>query len=128
MNSRMLTPQQFAEVANLLHTLTAPATHTPTPAIAPGDVVQIRPTADAAFGGMLAQICQVRPYELRGFLLRPHRGGCREAWLRLKPTDVDRIGSAPASDVADFARRCEDRGPHCTALLRRLTHLEDDQE
>jgi hypothetical protein len=93
--------------------------------IRPGDIVQIRPFASPVFGGMLAAITQAAPYELRGYLLRPHRGGCRDAWLRLKHCEVERIGRAfwPA-DATGFATRCEDRGaPRCAQLLRRRAAL-----
>lgn len=80
--------------------------------LAAGDVAQIRPFADTAFGGMLVQICQAGPYELRGFLLRPHRGGCREAWLRLKHCQLERIGRTYWPDP-EFARRCSWREPGC---------------
>ena len=86
-----------------------PAAH----AIAAGDVVQLAPLADAKFGGMLAVICQTGPAQLRGFLLRPHRGGCREAWLTLTHTDVIRIGTTRWPDLPPFARRCEAAGPLC---------------
>jgi hypothetical protein len=94
----------------------APPTDEPAPDIAAGDVVQIRPFADHAFGGMLAMVMKAEPYQLRGYLLRPHRGGCREAWLRLHYCDVERIGRSfwPA-DSTDFARRCDTRGPDCAA-------------
>jgi hypothetical protein len=80
--------------------------------LAAGDVAQIRPFADEAFGGMLVQITATTPYELRGFLLRPHRGGCREAWLRLKPCQLERIGRVYWPDP-EFARRCAWNAPAC---------------
>jgi len=76
------------------------------PPIAAGDVVQIHPRADRGFGGMLIWVCQVIPNELRGFLLRPHRGGCREAWVRFELADVERIGPICWPDP-EFARRCD---------------------
>jgi hypothetical protein len=84
------------------------------PELSPGDVAQIRPFADSTFGGMLAVITKAEPYELRGYLLRPHRGGCRQAWLRLKHCELTRVGRAvwPA-DKTDFALRCEGQGPKC---------------
>jgi len=81
----------------------------------PGDVAQIRPYACKAFGGMLVVITRAEPYELRGSLLRPHRGGCREAWLSLKHCELERVGRPHWPDRnSDFATRCEDQaGPHC---------------
>ena len=74
--------------------------------------MQLHPLADSTFGGMLALITQAGPHQLRGFLLRPHRGGCREAWLRLPPTAVERIGPARWPNPP-FARRCEFAGGFC---------------
>lgn len=84
------------------------------PDIRPGNVAQIHPFADTTFGGILAVITRAEPYELRGYLLRPHRGGCREAWLRLKHCELERVGRAiwPAN-ATDFALRCEGTGPKC---------------
>jgi len=79
----------------------------------PGDVVQLRPHACRTFGGMLAVVCQASPYELRGFLLTPHRGGCRDAWLRWRAGDLDLIGRTTWPDP-EFAHRCPDRGPNCS--------------
>ena len=107
----MLTPEE----ARVLRSLLARAEilpDCPPPPIAVGDVVQIQPLADRAFGGMLLQVCQTLDYELRGFLLRPHRGGCRQAWLRLKPPEVERIGRVCWPDP-EFARRCEWLTPAC---------------
>jgi hypothetical protein len=58
-------------------------------------------------------------YELRAYLLRPHRGACPEAWLRLKHCEVERVGRTlwPATE-AEFARRCEDLQP-CPYRLKR---------
>lgn len=94
--------------------------------IGAGDVVQIRPFADQTFGGMLLVVTKASAYELRGYLLRPHRGGCREAWMRLKHCEVERIGRGcwPAAE-APFAARCEDGGnPRCARLRRELAALQ----
>jgi hypothetical protein len=85
------------------------------PDLSRGDIAQIRPFANPNFGGMLTLITKVEPYELRGYLLRPHRGGCRDAWLRLKHCELQRVGRLTwPADNSDFALRCEDRGPQCT--------------
>jgi hypothetical protein len=80
--------------------------------LAAGDIAQIRPLADATFGGMLFQVATAGPYELRGFLLRPHRGGCRDAWIRLKHCQLERIGRTWWPDP-EFARRCAWNAPTC---------------
>jgi hypothetical protein len=56
------------------------------------NIAHIRPLASPTFGGMPAAIAQAEPYERRGYLLRPHRGACREAWLNLKHCEVQRAG------------------------------------
>jgi len=127
MSTNVLTiPEAHALRAILRRELSpAPPTSSADAAIGAGDVVQIRPFADQTFGGMLAVITQAAPYELRGYLLRPHRGGCRDAWLKLKHCEVERIGRGfwPA-DAAQFATRCEDRGaPRCAQLLRQRAAL-----
>ena len=111
----MLSGMLTSEEARVLRNLLARAEVIPSPALPfmPGDIVQIQPLADQTFGGMLVEVCQASPYELRGFLLRPHRGGCRQAWLRLKPVEVERIGRTYWPDP-EFARRCEWKTPACT--------------
>jgi hypothetical protein len=104
----------------------APPTSSAEADIDAGDVVQIRPFADQTFGGMLLVVTKAGPYELRGYLLRPHRGGCREAWMRLKHCEVERIGRGlwPSAE-APFAARCEDGGnPRCARLRRELAALQ----
>jgi hypothetical protein len=113
----MLTAIETQVLRSLLARATEqPATTAPeeAPDLSPGDIAQIRPFADREFGGMLAVITKAEPYELRGYLLRPHRGGCRGAWLRLKHCELTRIGRAvwPAT-TTDFALRCEAKGPQC---------------
>jgi hypothetical protein len=100
------------ETETLRAILSREAAPTSTGELAAGDVVQIRPTADRTFGGMLALVQQATPHQVRAILLRPHRGGCREAWLRLSPPEVARIGAAAVQHPA-FGRRCEWRTPGC---------------
>ena len=66
----------------------------PAALIAPGDLVQIRPYASEVFGGMLFHVCRVRPSRIDGYLLRPHRGACREAWHHYSPPELLRVGRA----------------------------------
>jgi hypothetical protein len=78
--------------------------------IAPGDLVQIRPSADRPFGGMVAAITRAEPYHLRAYLLRPHRGACAEAWLKLKQCEVEKVGRMLWPPESQFAlhKWCED--------------------
>jgi hypothetical protein len=61
--------------------------------IRPGDLVQIRSTADRTFGGMVVRVTKATAAEIRGYLLRPHRGGNEEAWQRLNYCDVQKCGA-----------------------------------
>jgi len=63
-----------------------------TEAIAAGDIVQIRPSADPTFGGLVFRVGRLDDY-VHGYLLVPHRGGCKEAWLRYKPCEVGKLGT-----------------------------------
>lgn len=58
----------------------------------PGDLVQLRPAADPTFGGLMLRVTQTHTIGIRGYLLVPHRGGCRDAWLRWKHNDYGRVG------------------------------------
>lgn len=78
-----------------------------------GDLVQLHPLYDRAFGGMMAVVTQTECYGLRVYLLRPHRGGCREAWLHLHHTDVTRVGRLCWPELSAFARRSDCRLPEC---------------
>jgi hypothetical protein len=116
MNEVMLTPNESALLRALLTRESQPdGEYTD---LAAGDVAQIRPFADEAFGGMLVQIARVEPHELRGFLLRPHRGGCRDAQLRLKHCQLERIGRVCWPDP-EFARRCSWSAPDCKKGVQR---------
>jgi hypothetical protein len=124
MSKTMLTHTEANSLRAILRRELSPA---PTQAedIGAGDLVQLRPFADQAFGGMIAVVTAATLYELRGYLLRPHRGGCRDAWLRLKPCEVERIGRGhwPAN-ATEFAARCEDQGaPRCARLGRERAAL-----
>ena len=69
------------------------------------DIVQIHPDSDRVFGGMLAVVTASDAYSVRGYLLRPHRGGCREAWLTWHYSDVEKVGRTHWLDLCEFARR-----------------------
>lgn len=66
--------------------------------VQPGDIAQIYPTSDPDFGGLCVRITRASPYEVRGYLLMPHRGGCQEAWYRFHQRDLLRIGRAAFPD------------------------------
>lgn len=58
-----------------------------------GDVVQLRPGADSHWGTSLLLVGQVRDSgEIRGTILRPHRGSWKDAWYRYTPPEVAKIG------------------------------------
>ncbi len=59
--------------------------------IAPGDIVQLKPSADPTFGGLLLRVRKVEP--IRGYLLIPRRGGSLETWMRVKPCEIGKIGA-----------------------------------
>jgi len=111
---QMLTPEETRVLRGLLHRERA---RTAARHLAAGDVAQIRPQADPLFGGMLFATTQVHGDRIRGYLLRPHRGGCHEAWLTLKPTDLQRIGRMPHTTIPEFAARCENL-PGCRQLAQ----------
>jgi hypothetical protein len=111
----MLTPAETETLRAILAREAAPAIGSQPAKLTTGDVVQILPAADRTFGGMLALVQQATPHQVRAILLRPHRGGCREAWLRLTPPEVARIGTA-APHNPDFAKRCEHSAPGCRRI------------
>lgn len=76
----------------------APPLEPGTAPVAIGDVVQLKPSADRAWGGLLLRVKQLDP--VRGYLLIPHRGGCREAWVRLKACEFSRIGALQYEEAA----------------------------
>lgn len=103
----MLSPEEIRTLRTLLSRAEVSAAGTGlagVPVI--GDLAQIHPLAHPTFGGMLIWIAQIGDRQVRGSLLRPHRGGCREAWLSLPPTSVELIGRIHWPDP-EFTRRCE---------------------
>jgi hypothetical protein len=103
-----LTTSELRALRGLLDRAGAPIAEPTTPDagdFAPGDLAQLQPGSCSTFGGMLLQIGEVySPYELRGWFLRPHRGGCREAWHRANPAELVRIGRVAWPDP-EFSRR-----------------------
>ena len=102
----MLTPSETRALRALLSREATTAAAIDAAELAAGDVAQIRPLSDRTFGGLLFFCAQVLPHQVRGYLLRPHRGGCREAWLNFHHADLDRIGR-PYFPAPEFARRRE---------------------
>jgi hypothetical protein len=65
-------------------------------AINPGDIVQLRPGSDPHWQTSMFLVCKVREDGgISGQILRPHRGGFREAWYTYRPPEVARIGRMP---------------------------------
>src|SRR5262249_34764283 len=60
-----------------------------------GDIVQIQPGIDETWETSLLQVGAIDGYRIRGTILRPHRGGCREAWYSYPPGAISRVGHAP---------------------------------
>jgi len=113
----MLTSEELKALRGLLARAEAGAIAEPATPDA-GTIAQLHPLADPVFGGMLFYITATRNGQARGFLLRPHRGGCREAWLTLPMSSLHPIGRAPWPDP-EFARRCGAHpGPQCRYAQR----------
>ena len=102
----MLTPSETNVLRALLSREATTAAGIDTAELTAGDIAQVRPLTDRTFGGLLFFVTQVLPYQVRGYLLRPHRGGCREAWLSFHHGDLERVGR-PAFPAPEFARRRE---------------------
>lgn len=78
----------------------------------PGDLVQIAPSADPVFGGLVARVTQTTPSGVRGYLLVPHRGGAREAWQTFKQAVIERVGRVKWPEAEwGFRSGNERRGP-----------------
>ena len=60
--------------------------------VAAGDLVQIRPSADPVFGGLIFRVMKTAAHILRGYVLVPYRGGHAETWQTWKPSDVEKVG------------------------------------
>jgi len=85
-----------AELFNLIraHLDILEASSQPDPAaIAPGDIVQLKPGADPTYGGTLLRVTRATASHIEGYFLLPHRGGQREAWRRFPPSSLSTIGA-----------------------------------
>jgi hypothetical protein len=111
----MLTPDELALLESLLHRArhAAGAGYAALlDTVAPGDVVQLRPGADAHWETSLFLACEIREDgSISGQILRPHRGGYREAWYTYRPPAVARIGRMPFPEPGLAIRSWSYGGP-----------------
>lgn len=88
-----------------------------------GDVVQLRPGADRTWESSLLLVMDTHNGRIRGQILRPHRGGCREAWYAYTPPEVVIIGRAPyagpAPEICGWSN-----GPVCAMFQRKPPAVE----
>lgn len=89
----MLNPKSAAIIRQLTELLSGSHSAAQGPGIQPGDIVQIHPSADSVFGGLCMRITRKRGVNLEGYLLRPHRSGCKEAWYSFTEGELTFIGS-----------------------------------
>jgi len=112
----MLTPDEVLLLRKLLDRAELES-RTNGDAIAPGDVVQLRPGASRTWETSLLLVGSV-DHRIRGTILQHHRGGCREAWATFSPAEVDRVGRLtfpqPAADI-----RSSGYCPTCPMQLRK---------
>src|SRR5579884_487367 len=59
----------------------------------PCDIVQLKTSADETWGGMIMRVKRVHNGRLEGYLLRPHRGGWRDAWYKAKLCEITPVGN-----------------------------------
>ena len=60
--------------------------------ITPCDLVQLRPSADPRFGGLIMRATKVNDVGVYGYLLVPWRSGSRCTWRCLQPAQLARVG------------------------------------
>lgn len=93
----------------------------PRDVFAVGDVVQLRPDADPHWETSLLLVCRVRDDGgISGPILRPHRGGYREAWYTYRPPSVARIGHMPFGAPSLRINSWAYDGPGCLLCANRL--------
>lgn len=92
------------------------------PGLQPGDIVQIHPDADRAFGGVLLRVTRVRACQVEGYLLHAHRAASREAWYRFPPTSLLYIGRVLHPEAEWATRSSAPPCPRC--LSRKEPHRE----
>jgi len=88
-----------------------------TDTITAGDVVQLRPGASHLWETSLMLVTQTTAEHIKGQILRPHRGGCREAWYTFTPPELTRVGRIPFPEPApDIKAWCY--APPCSLIAR----------
>jgi hypothetical protein len=108
----MLSPDEIHLLESLLKRARHAAAAPNNDAIAPGDVVQLRPGADPHWETSLLLVCRVRPDgAISGQILRPHRGGHALAWYTYRPPAVVKVGNAPFPEPAMRVRSWSYDGP-----------------
>lgn len=98
-----ITPEELTALRRLM-ARAEQAQPTAAAAINAGDVVQLRPGADPHWETSLMLVTQANAHQVRGQILRPHRGGCREAWGNYSTPEVARVGAAPYGEPAPDIR------------------------
>jgi hypothetical protein len=98
--------------------------------IAVGDVVQLRPGADPHWETSLLLVCRIHPNDggIQGQILRPHRGGYREAWYTYRSPSVARIGRMPFPEPDIRVRSWSYDGPTCPTCGLPAVHKPEKQE
>jgi hypothetical protein len=95
----MLTPDELLALESLLVRARASAgiaRAAGDDAINVGDLVQLRPGADAHWQTSILLVGKLRENgNVSGVVLRPHRSGYREAWYTYTRPEVIRVGRAP---------------------------------
>jgi hypothetical protein len=113
----MLTPEEVATLEALLaraRGLLGEDSAAVRDTITVGDVVQLRPGADPHWETSLLLVCRIREDGgVQGQILRPHRGGHREAWYTYRPPSVARIGRMPFPEPDMRIKAWNYDGPRC---------------
>lgn len=86
-----------------------------------GDIVQLRPGSDPHWETSLLLVCRISDDGgISGQILRPHRGGYREAWYTYRPPLVARVGRMPFPEPDLRIRSMAYDGPRCEACGYRM--------
>lgn len=99
----MLTPDELSSLSSLLDRARRADSRNrgaALAAIAPGDVVQLRPGINHTWETSLLLVMETDARQVRGQILQPHRSGCQAAWGRFAPGEVLRVGRAPFAEPA----------------------------
>jgi hypothetical protein len=113
-----MTPDQLSALEELLaaaRPAQAAGTAAAAEAIAAGDVVQLRPGASHTWETSLMLVTKNDGRRIKGQIMRPHRGGCMEAWGSYSAPELIRIGRLPFPEPAtDIKAWCY--APPCDRL------------